>query len=81
MSQYGADAIKTAQEASIKVTDIMLKKFGPPEDAKLIEFQGCEVVPDTEFRLSQIRRMDPWRIGYLSLKQDGTEHFSPETQL
>ncbi|GKV78630.1 hypothetical protein PEC106568_38030 [Pectobacterium carotovorum subsp. carotovorum] len=49
--------------------------YGTPDRAQLISLENCEAIADTEFTLSSLRKMDHWRVEYISLEDDSQGDF------
>lgn len=49
--------------------------YGTPDQAALIALDYCEAISDSEFTLSQLRKMDHWRVEYVSLEDEHSGEF------
>lgn len=63
-------ASEAAQFAAKEIEAAFCKVFGEPGDAHGIELEYCIAVPEAEITLTMIRRMDQWRVEYISLDND-----------
>ncbi|MCU5773086.1 hypothetical protein N5923_09970 [Erwiniaceae bacterium BAC15a-03b] len=70
---------RESESAAGKITALFHSVFGDPssgDELKEIELESCVAMPDTSFNLSDIRRMDQWRLEYISLRDDDDSFFS-----
>lgn len=58
-----------------KLTALFIEAYGREDVATEIALERCTAVADLEFRLSDIRRTDQWRLEYVSLRQEPPGHF------
>lgn len=81
IQKHGMDARKNAEHAEREITELFIKYFGNPSDSELIALESCVSVPDTEFSLYALRRMDQWRVEYITLqdKDADMDSFIPTT--
>lgn len=49
--------------------------YSTPDRAKLIALENCEAISDSEFTLAQLRKMDHWRVEYISFEDDTSGEF------
>jgi hypothetical protein len=68
----GPDARVAAEKTSTDLKELFFKFYGNPTDglSELIELNACIAVADTKFSLYSLRRMDQWRVEYISLEED-----------
>lgn len=66
-SQEISDAQKGATSAAHEIESAFVKVFGEPGESKGVELELCQAIPETEISLTMIRRMDQWRVEYISL--------------
>lgn len=66
----GPEARIEAEQAATKIGELFTKYHGAPSESELIALMACDAVPDTEFTLYALRRMDQWRVEYISLMGD-----------
>ncbi|WP_198015496.1 hypothetical protein [Marichromatium purpuratum] len=78
-AENGASAAREAAERVAQgLQELFTEAYGLPEDADEIALDACEAVPDTHMTLADIRRVDQWRLEYLSLCDDEQENFLPD---
>lgn len=53
-----------------KLATLFVDAYGQEDVATEIALERCTAVADLEFRLSDIRRTDQWRLEYVSLRQE-----------
>lgn len=53
-----------------KITALFVEVYGQEDAATEIALERCTAVADLEFRLSDIRRTDQWRLEYASLRRE-----------
>ncbi|MGF1528701.1 MAG: hypothetical protein ACFCBW_18175 [Candidatus Competibacterales bacterium] len=73
----GSQARARAEKASSDIAKLFHEIFGPPETATEIALESCEAVADTEMSLADLRRIDQWRIEYISLADDDDRSLLP----
>ncbi|HDW1387260.1 TPA: hypothetical protein RK250_000806 [Klebsiella oxytoca] len=66
----GPEARIEAEQAVAQVSTLFTTYHGEPSESELIALMSCNAVPDTEFTLYALRRMDQWRVEYISLIGD-----------
>lgn len=61
-----------AEQTCSALQDIFFTYYGNPSssEAELIALENCSAVADTHFSLYALRRMDQWRVEYISLEDD-----------
>jgi hypothetical protein len=72
------DAVRSreaAEKVASEISALCLDAFGKPHDAKLIAIENCAAVADTHFSLADLRRVDQWRLEYVSLRQNPAGEF------
>lgn len=70
-SEIGAAAAREAAELiAQEMRDLIYSVFGEGEKANDIDLQYCSAVSDTTLSLADIRRLDQWRVEYISLQDD-----------
>ena len=63
----GTKARLDAEKASQEISALFTEVYGPVETTTDVGLENCEAVADTFMTLSDIRRIDQWRLEYLSL--------------
>ncbi|KGT86453.1 hypothetical protein NG99_25760 [Erwinia typographi] len=66
----GPEARKETEQAVTLITKLFMTYHGDPAASVLIALMSCNAVPDIEFNLYALRRMDQWRVEYISLQND-----------
>ncbi|HHF8312240.1 TPA: hypothetical protein ACPT4W_005798, partial [Klebsiella pneumoniae] len=76
-TEGGPDARDTAEKTCAGLKDLFFKFYGDPAlgHSELIELNQCNAVADTHFSLYALRRMDQWRVEYISLEDDSYGDF------
>lgn len=67
-TEGGADARMSAERVAMQLRDLFEKAYGKPNVATEIALDGCEAVADTRLTLADLRRVDHWRLEYISLR-------------
>ena len=67
----GPTAREEAERAAEHIQALFTEYHGEPAESELIALMSCNAVPDIEFSLYALRRMDQWRVEYISLQGDG----------
>ncbi|HEM8018362.1 hypothetical protein C3369_20445 [Escherichia sp. ESNIH1] len=74
----GPDAREEAEQAALEIQALFTTYHGDPAESELIALMACNAVPDIEFSLYALRRMDQWRVEYISLQGDDVgEYINP----
>lgn len=63
-------ARKAAESVASQLRDLFERAYGKPEVATEIALDACEAVADTHMTLADLRRVDQWRLEYMSLRDD-----------
>lgn len=71
----GQQARIDAEEAAMLVKQAFYENFGKPEDAKEIALEDCTAVADIRMSLADLRKVDQWRLEYVSLRSDPPQEF------
>ncbi|QLM94430.1 hypothetical protein HVX49_04950 [Escherichia coli] len=66
----GPDARAEAEQAATQIEEFFVTYHGDASESELIALMSCNAVPDVEFSLYALRRMDQWRVEYISLQGD-----------
>ena len=56
---------------------LFYETFGSPSHATELILESCEAVADTLFSLADIRKVDQWRLEYISLRKNPQGDFLP----
>ncbi|EHZ6844979.1 hypothetical protein K6N65_004470 [Escherichia coli] len=76
-TEGGPDARRAAEQTCSDLKALFYKFYGDPTlgHSELIELNACIAVADTHFSLYALRRMDQWRVEYISLEEDSYGDF------
>lgn len=66
----GVEARISAEQAANELTDLFYARFGTPDVATEIALETCSAIADTELSLADIRKIDQWRLEYISIQDD-----------
>lgn len=68
----GPNARINAEQTCSALQEIFFTYYGnsSSSEAELIALENCSAVADTHFSLYALRRMDQWRVEYISLEDD-----------
>ena len=73
----GPDARQAAERVALQIRQLFEKAYGKPEVADEIALDACEAIADTHMTLADLRRVDQWRLEYISLRDDDVGDFLP----
>lgn len=68
-------ARQSAERVAQEIKTLFIKVYGEPEEATEIALEKCEAVADTHMTLSDLRRVDQWRLEHLSLRDEQSGDF------
>lgn len=71
----------SAERVAGRLRELFEKAYGKPGDATEIALDQCEAVADTHLSLSDLRRVDQWRLEYISLRDDDRGDFLPAGEI
>lgn len=57
-----------AKSIASSLMELFHSAYGSPEEATEIALEECKEVADVEFSIAHLRRMDQWRLEYISLR-------------
>lgn len=77
----GSPARGSAERVAAQLRELFEKTYGKPDVAAEIALDACEAVADTHLTLADLRRVDQWRLEYLSLRDDDQGDFLPVGEL
>ena len=60
-----------------QLRELFENTYGKPDVATEIALDACEAVADTRLTLANLRRVDQWRLEYISLRDDDQGDFLP----
>lgn len=76
-SEGGTQARQSAEKVASQLRELFEQAYGKPDAAFEIALDACEAVADTSITLADLRRVDQWRLEYISLGDDGHGDFLP----
>lgn len=76
-TEGGAEARGAAERVAAQLRDLFEKTYGRRDIATEIALDACEAVADTRLTLADLRRVDQWRLEYISLRDDDQGDFLP----
>lgn len=76
-TEGGINARLPAERVAGHLRELFEKTYGKPDVATEIALDACEAVADTRLTLSDLRRVDQWRLEYMSLRNDDQGDFLP----
>lgn len=76
-NEGGPYARIAADRVATQLRDLFVNTYGKPDVATEIALDACEAVADTRMTLADLRRVDLWRLEYISLRDDGQGGFLP----
>ena len=76
-NEGGADARAAAERVAMQLRELFENTYGKPDVATEIALDACEAVADTYLTLADLRRVDQWRLEYISLRDGEQGDFLP----
>ena len=76
-TEGGTDARLSAERIAGQLRELFEGIYGKPDTATEIALDACEAVADTRLTLADLRRVDQWRLEYISLRDDKQGDFLP----
>lgn len=80
-TEGGKVAREAAEQASNEISTLFEQAFGPAATATEIALENCSAVADTFLTLADLRKVDQWRLEYISLREDPPGQFLPAGSL
>jgi len=71
----GQTARNAAEKIAHDLTDLFHRSYGAPELTKEIALEKCNAVADTHLTLADLRKVDQWRVEYISLRENPAGDF------
>ncbi|PJJ97856.1 hypothetical protein CO615_07300 [Lysobacteraceae bacterium NML75-0749] len=71
----GTQARQSAEKVAGQLRGLFEQAYGKPDTATEIALDACEAVADTSITLADLRRVDQWRLEYISLGDDNYGDF------
>lgn len=69
-TEGGTQARQSAEKVASQLRELFEQAFGKPDAATEIALDACEAIADTSITLADLRRVDQWRLEYISLSDD-----------
>lgn len=76
-NEGGADARRAAERVAMQLRELFENTYGKPDVATEIALDACEAVANTYLTLADLRRVDHWRLEYISLRDGEQGDFLP----
>jgi hypothetical protein len=76
-NEGGVDARGAAERVAMQLRELFENTYGKPDVATEIALDACEAVADTYLTLADLRRVDQWRLEYISLRDGEQGDFLP----
>lgn len=76
-TEGGKQARESAEKVANQLRELFEQAYGKPDAATEIAIDACEAVADTSITLADLRRVDQWRLEYISLGDDDHGDFLP----
>lgn len=76
-TEGGSDARLSAERVAGQLRELFEKTYGKPDVATEVALDACEAVADTRLTLADLRRVDQWRLEYISLRDEDQGDFLP----
>lgn len=76
-TEGGGQARTAAERVAAQLRDLFEETYGKPDVARELALDACEAVADTRMTLADLRRVDQWRLEYISLRDDDQGDFLP----
>lgn len=77
VTEGGTEARLSAERVAGQLRELFEKTYAKPDVATEIALDACEAVADTRLTLANLRRVDQWRLEYISLRDDDQGDFIP----
>jgi len=76
-TEGGPQARQSAAKVADQLRELFEQAYGKPDTATDIAIDACEAVADTSITLADLRRVDQWRLEYISLTDHDHGNFMP----
>ncbi len=76
-TEGGTQARQSAEKVASQLRDLFEQAYGKAVDAAEIALDACEAIADTSITLADLRRVDQWRLEYISLGDGDHGDFLP----
>lgn len=77
----GSEARERAEKVAEEIKTLFEGVYGAPSDATEIALEACTAVADISVTLADIRRVDQWRLEYISLRDGPVSDFIATAEL
>lgn len=74
-TESGKNGREQAERVAVALMTLFEQAYGSADVATEIALEGCSAVADTFMTLADLRRVDQWRLEYLSLREDPSSKF------
>ncbi|WP_320534316.1 hypothetical protein [Robbsia andropogonis] len=74
-NEGGMQARQSAEKVADNLRNLFWHAYGKPDTATEIALDACEAIADTVITLADLRRVDQWRLEYVSLSDDDQGDF------
>ena len=74
-TEGGGEARGSAERVAGQLRELFENAYGKPDVATEIALDACEAVADTRLNLADLRRVDQWRLEYISLRDSDSGNF------
>jgi hypothetical protein len=76
-TEGGHTARKTAEKVADQLRNLFEQAYGATDKATEIALESCKAVADTFMTLADLRKVDQWRLEYISLREEPVGNFLP----
>lgn len=73
----GSTARTAAENIADELETLFIESYGMPAISNEIALESCRAVADTAITLADLRKVDQWRLEYISLNEDPAGDFVP----
>ena len=73
----GFKARESAEKTALSLSNLFLEAYGTPDASDELVLEKCAAVSDTAFTLADLRKVDQWRLEYISMQDDPQSDFIP----
>jgi hypothetical protein len=74
-TEGGQAAREAAEKTAQNLTELFHRAYGTPDITKEIALEECNAVADTYFTLADLRKVDQWRLEFISLRENPVGDF------
>jgi hypothetical protein len=76
-TEGGPNARESAERVATRLRNLFEQAYGAPDSATDIALESCNAISDTLMTLADLRKVDQWRLEYISLREDTAGDFFP----